>query len=301
MTKEFHVTSDQAGRRLDRLLRAMWPQVPLGAVMKAIRRGDVRLDAKKTSPDARLEEGQFIQVPWNDEPHSAVTADQQDVADVPEIDTIYRDEYIWIVNKPAGLLTQPETKYGDSLITRALAELKWSRTDFHPSTVQRLDRNTSGAVIIAMTGISQRCISELIRERKIKKIYRAVVSGDIPDNGEINMPLIKDEAKNIVKPDIAGQSALTRYKKIGGDGKISTLEIELVTGRSHQARVHMSAIGHPILGDRKYGGDAKNAKRPLLHAYSVTFPCDARLPENLRGASFTAVLPDDMKKFFYEM
>jgi len=297
MSREFYITSDQSGRRLDRFLRVLWPQVPLGAVMKAIRKGNVRLDAKKASPDTRLEEGQFIQVPWDDDIHSAVVGEHSD-AELSEIDTIYKDGYVWVVNKPAGLLTQPEAKYGDSLVTRALLELKWSRRDFHPSTVQRLDRNTSGIVLIAMTGLAQRCMSELIRERKIKKIYNAIVSGDIPDNGEIDLPLIKDTEKNIVRTDKNGQSALTRYKKLGGSGKVSIVEIELVTGRSHQARVHMSAIGHPILGDKKYGGDGRAAKRPLLHAYSVTFPDDRRLPENLRNISFKAAIPDDMRKFY---
>ncbi len=298
MGKEFYVTDDQAGRRLDRLLRTMWPQVPLGAIMKALRKGDVRLDAKKAAPDTRVESGQFLQVPWDDASHIMVAAEQSAVTDSESIETIYKDEYVWIVNKPAGLLTQPDTKNGDSLITRALVELNWSRSDFHPSTVQRLDRNTSGIVLIALTGASQRYLSELIRERKVKKIYRAVVLGDIKENGEIDIPLIKDQESNIVKPAKNGQSALTKYKKLGGNGRISTVEVELVTGRSHQARVHLSAIGHAILGDQKYGGESKKEKRPLLHAYSVTFPEDVKLPENLRGSTFTAQLPNDMKEFF---
>lgn len=295
MGKEFYISKDQAGRRIDRLLRTMWPQVPLGAIMKALRKGEVRLDAKKVSADTRLEEGQFLQTPWNDDaPRENIPAAIADM-EVPPLDTIYRDDYVWIVNKPAGLLTQPDSKGGDSLITRALAELKWSRADFHPSTVQRLDRNTSGVVLIAMSGASQRHLSELIRERKITKHYRAVVSGDTPDGGRIEFPLLKDPETNIVKVDKAGQPALSIYKKLSGTGKISVVDIELVTGRSHQARVHLSASGFPILGDMKYGGSG--AKRPLLHAYSVTFPDDAELPDSIRGRTFTADIPSDMKKY----
>ena len=295
MGRGFHITKDQAGRRVDRLLRTMWPQVPLGAIMKALRKGEVRLDAKKTSADARLEEGQYLQVPWDDDAPAQPAAPRE--AKYPKLPTIYRGEYLWIVNKPAGLLTQPDEKGGDSLITRVLAELAWSRTDFRPSTVQRLDRNTSGAVLTALTGEAQRHLSELIRGRKIRKVYRAAVAGDIPESGEICLPLLKDPETNTVRVDNAGQDALSRYRKLGGDGRYSAVEIELVTGRPHQARVHLAAIGCPIIGDRKYGS-GEGAPRPLLHAYSVTFPDDAALPEEIREKTFFAPLPEDMKKYF---
>lgn len=294
MSKGFHITKDQAGRRVDRLLRTMWPQVPLGAIMKALRKGEVRLDAKKTSADARLEEGQYLQVPWDDE--APVQAAPRQNASYSKLSTVYRNDYLWIIDKPAGLLTQPDEKGGDSLITRVLSELAWSRTDFHPSTVQRLDRNTSGVVIVALTGEAQRHLSELIRERKIRKIYRAAVTGDIPEGGEIDLPLLKDPATNTVRADKAGQPALSRYKKLCGDGRFSAVEIELVTGRPHQARVHLASIGRPIIGDRKYGGSG--AARPLLHASSVSFPHDNALPEDIRGKTFTAPLPEDIKKYF---
>ena len=302
MSKEFYITSDQADRRIDRLLRNMWPQVPLGTLMKAIRTGEVRLDAKKVRPDTRVEEGQFLQVPWNDDmPAERNTKENTSSIRHERLETIYKDDYLWIINKPAGLLTQPDIKNGDSLITRVLEELKWTRTDFRPSTVQRLDRNTSGAVIVALTGPSLRYLSELIRERKIKKIYRAVVAGDIIESGNIDFPLLKDQDGNTVKVDESGQSALTRYRKISSFKKISTVEAELVTGRPHQARVHFAAIGHPIIGDRKYGGNTGRAKRPLLHAYSVTLPDDIGLPEAIRGKEFKASLPGDMEEYFNEM
>ena len=302
MSKEFYITGDQSGRRIDRLLRNMWPQVPLGALMKAIRTGEVRLDAKKVRPDTRVGEGQFLQVPWNDDRPAGRSTKENTPSIIHErLETIYKDDYLWIINKPAGLLTQPDTKNGDSLITRVLEELKWTRNDFRPSTVQRLDRNMSGAVITALTGPSLRYLSELIRERKIKKIYRAAVAGEIKDSGEIDLPLLKDQAGNTVMVDESGQSALTKYRKIASFKKISTVEVELVTGRPHQARVHLAAIGHPIIGDKKYGGDAGQAKRPLLHAYSVTFPDDCGLPETIRGKEFKAPLPKDMEEYFNEM
>lgn len=298
MGKSLIITEDQAERRLDRFLRAMWPQVPLGAIMKAIRKGEVRIDGSKAAVDTRLEEGQVLQVPWDDDVRAGAIACRHVGRPLCSLETLYKDDYVWIVNKPAGLLTQPDIKGGDSLITRALAELGWSRRDFVPATVQRLDRNTSGIVMIAMSGPSLRHLSELIRDRAIKKIYRAVVEGDIDSGGEINLPLIKDASSNTVKiATNGGEPALTRYRKLGKDAAVSAVEVELVTGRSHQARVHLASIGHPIAGDRKYGSKMR-FKRPLLHAYSLVFPNDALLPESLRGKMLIARIPDDMAGYF---
>ena len=298
MSKEFHITEDQEDRRIDRLLRSMFPQIPLSAIMKAIRKGDVRLDAKKASPDTRVKAGQFLQLPWNDDfDRQATEQAQEGKKKYPRLDTVYRDENVWIVNKPAGLLTQPDVKGADSVYTRIVSELGRQNAGFRLSTVQRLDRNTSGIVIAALNGKFQRLLSELIRERKIEKIYRAVVAGELPKQGRIDFPLLKDADTNIVKVDRNGQSALTLYKRLAYENGVSCAEVRLVTGRTHQIRVHFSAAGHPVLGDRKYGGMAENAKRTLLHAYRVVFPNDDRLG-SLAGAVFVAPLPDDMVEYF---
>lgn len=296
MAKEFYISEDHAERRMDRFLRSRYPGVPLGAIMKALRDGSVRLDAKRAKPDTRLQAGQFLQVPWDAEP-SAVPVAQASAVKWPPLDTIYRDDYVWIVNKPAGLLTQPDVRGGDSLITRAISELGLSG-DFRPATVQRLDRNTSGVVLIAVCGRAQRYLSELIRERRLRKIYWAAVHGDISENGRVDLPLFKDPETNIVRVSDRGQSSLTIYRRIKRGEWFSLAELELVTGRPHQARVHMSELGHPILGDVKYGGAAKGIKRPLLHARSVIFPDDAALPSGIRHKTFSAELPQDMREFF---
>ncbi|MGI6442858.1 MAG: RluA family pseudouridine synthase [Synergistaceae bacterium] len=298
MGNEFYITIDQAGRRIDRLLRTTYPHVSLGAIMKAIRKGEVRLNGEKVSVSTRLEEGQFLQVPWQKNVSESFFHNHaQNETNHSPIETIYKDNHIWVLNKPAGLLTQPNVKNGDSLITRALSELNWTRTDFCPATVQRLDRNTSGLVIIAMSGLTLRVFSEVIRSRNVKKIYYAVVLGDIQNEGEIDAPLLKDPESNTVKIDKDGQNALTRYKKLASIGKFSIVEIELVTGRPHQARVHMSSVGHPILGDKKYGG-GNQAARPMLHSYSITLPQDLIIPEELRNKTFVAPIPKDMLCFF---
>jgi len=298
MGVSFYITEDQEDRRIDRLLRTRWPQVPLGVIMKAIRTGEVRLDAKKVKPDTRLRAGQFLQVPWEKESVQQKTVQNADTAKkYPPLSTIYKDENIWIINKPAGLLTQPDTKWADSVFSRVMTELNWTRTDFHPSTVQRLDRNTSGIILVALSGKSQRLLTELIRERQITKIYRAVVYGNIPEKGKIDFRLLKDGDTNIVRIDKNGAEALTLFEKMSGCAEYSCAEIQLVTGRSHQIRVHFAAIGHPLIGDRKYGNGKNNKARTLLHAYEVKFPNDLRLGK-ISGRSFTAPLPSDMLKYF---
>lgn len=292
---EFYITEDNADRRVDRLLRTMFPQVPLGMIMKAIRTGLVRLDAKKTTPDTRLAKGQFLQVPWQHSAAQKITSNIEHQK-FPPLDTIYKDENIWIINKPAGLLSQPDVKGADSVFTRAISELNWKRTDFHPSTVQRLDRNTSGIICVALSGKFQRLLTELIRERKIAKIYRAVVEGSIAESGKIDFPLLKNAASNTVSVNKNGQPAVTLYEKLCGGQNFSCAEIRLVTGRSHQIRAHFSAIGHPVIGDKKYGSKIY-AKRTLLHAYRLEFPKDDRL-EKLSDKSFIANMPQDMIQYF---
>lgn len=298
MSEEIRVSSDNDGRRLDRILRNMFPGVPLGAIMKAIRLKEVRLDSRKTTGNARVSEGQIITVPW----------DSGEIKDVPvtnrrfgKLPTLLRTDFIWIINKPAGLLTQPDSKGGDSLITRVLSELSWSRKDFRPSTVQRLDRNTSGIVMVAMNGKAHRVLNELIREREIKKIYTAVVCGRLRGSGEITLPLSKDRKRNVVKADTKGRPAETRYFNAREAGGFTVVELELITGRSHQARVHLASIGHPIAGDIKYGGKTDRARRPLLHACRVEFLRSPMLPAELSGASVTAPLPRDMEVFTDEV
>lgn len=296
MGAEFKISADNDGRRVDRLLRTKWREIPLGVIMRAIRTGDVRLDGRKTRPDARLAEGQTLYVPWGRREEASAEKLRKAQKKFPPLDTLYKDDFLWIVNKPAGLLVQPDEKGGDSLVARALAELGWERSDYRPAALQRLDRNTSGAVIIALAGAAQRRLAELIRERKIKKIYHAVVEGLTEELGRIDVPLKKDTAANRVSPDKEGREAITLYRRLAECGTKSLVELLLVTGRPHQARVHLASIGHPVVGDSKYGS-GRGARRPLLHARELIFPDDAGLPEELRGLSVLAPLPEDMKEY----
>lgn len=299
MSFRFRVSMHHNGRRLDKVLRGMWPDLPLGALMKNIRKGLVRVEGRKASCSMKILEGQEIYVPW--EP--PVVEEIQGV--MKELDTVYRNDGMWIVNKPSDLLSQPSRKGEDSVLTRSWADASLVGTDFRPALVNRLDRNTSGLVMVALNGEALRNLQEAIRNRMIRKLYLAVVCGRVPDEGKIEFPLLKDSSDNTVKVDELGRPSTTLFKRLYSDDRFSMVELELVTGRSHQARVHMAHLGYPILGDMKYGNEEENnywfrrgIKRPLLHAHKLIFSdmdsyTSLHSPEVLQ-----APVPVDMKDFF---
>lgn len=288
----FTASADQADRRLDRVLRGLFEDVPLGAIMRAIRKGQVRVNGLRAEGSDRLSEGDAVDAPWLMQKNPARFLGDC-AASFPPLVTLYRDEDIWCVEKEPGLLSQPDKQGADSLITRAWAELAWDRWDFRPALIHRLDRNVSGVVAIALNAPVLRTLTRLLREGQLEKIYRALVWGSTPPLGEISVSLRKDEQKNQAYVDEEGKNALTRFRRIGGNARVSLVELELVTGRPHQARVHLASIGHPIVGDTKYGkrNDEMKEVRLMLHAYSLKFPDNADLPERICGLNVISPLP----------
>jgi len=203
------------------------------------------------------------------------------LAPPPGLDLIYRDESLIVVNKPAGLLAVPGrgADKQDCLASRVQAEFP------DALVVHRLDMATSGLLLFARGAEMQRRLSHLFRERLVAKRYVAVVSGRLePPSGEIDLPLIRDwPNRPRQKVDLAtGKPSLTRYRLLAHDVVTDTsrAELEPVTGRTHQLRVHMAAIGHPMLGDALYGENTEGrAERLLLHASALSFvhPLNAEL------------------------
>ena len=301
----FSVSSDQADRRLDRVIRGLFKDVPLGVIMKAVRTGLVRVNGARTDVSCRLSIGDLVTTPWQlnftpDLPAEKTGGCRQ------RLQTVYRDSSVWCIDKPPGLLSQPDKKNADSVITRAWSELGWSRIDFKPAVIQRLDRNVSGLITIAMDAPTLRLLSALMRENLIRKIYRAVVTGKPPSSGEIDLPLAKDEQNNSVYVDrVFGRAALTRFVTLQSSAHHSLVELELVTGRPHQARVHLSSIGHPIVGDFKYSEEERRKQskesnregRLYLHALSITLPDSSELQRDISGKTFSTAMPDDFNKY----
>ena len=299
MSYTLKLTQDHDDRRLDRTIRSLWKWVTLGEIMKSIRKGEVRVNSVRVRDvGVHVHTGDELCVPW---------PLKEDGRVIPhtswgKIRVIFQGKNILILDKPSGMLVQPNEAGGDSVISRVWGVLG-STT---PAAVHRLDRNTTGVLAVALHGNALRAMEALFKARQVRKFYMAVTVGKMPDEITIDAPLLKDSENNLVKVSPDGLKAVTHCKRLSYNGEYSLVMLELLTGRTHQARVHAAHSKHPILGDRKYGDfdsnrKEKNVARPFLHAYKLQFPDN--LHESLscvEGKSFIAELPDDMKNFIDE-
>ena len=227
---------------------------------------------------------------------------------------IYEDEHILLVNKPEGILSQKAEADDISMVEEAQRYLlnkgavtEESLRTFRPSVVNRLDRNTSGILAVGKDLAGAQELSRLFKERSLHKYYYCLVKGQVKEKARIKGYLVKNEATNrvTVEKEPIGKDSLpieTEYTPVDSDGELTLLKVLLVTGRTHQIRAHLSSIGHPILGDHKYGDPALNGRakeeyhltHQLLHAAILTFPELTGELSYLSGRTFTAPLP---KKF----
>ena len=262
--RSFTVTDDDDGIRLDRWFRRNLPDVGFGQVSRWARTGQLRLDGRRAAPGDRILAGQSIRVPPQSEeaptprraPARAALADDE-VEFVRSL-VIHEDPTALVVNKPPGLATQGGTKTKDHLdrLLDGLADERASR----PKLVHRLDKDTSGALLVARTARAAAFFSRAFSGRTARKVYWAVVIG-VPDveDGLIDLPLAKQPGtggeKMHVDESENGLASRTRYRVIERAGnRAAWVELQPLTGRTHQLRVHMAAIGHPIVGDGKYAG-----------------------------------------------
>lgn len=294
------VDKDFDGVRLDRFLRKKYTQVPLSAIMRAIRTGEVTVNGKKASPSYRLCEKDQISVPFEDPKPKEPSMKPSDKF----LEVLFMDENILVVNKPSDLLSQPASGGDDSVVNRAMSLANKTDKDFIPTPVHRLDRNVSGVMLLALNIQSLRALTGLFRDRKIIKRYLAVVKGPLEGEGIVDVSLNKDKHSFKARTKYTkGKRSITRYRALRVSSDASLVELELITGRFHQLRAHLSHIGHPIIGDVKYGGRKKEAPRPMLHAYVLEFTSKDRYLGYLFGKKFTAPMPIDMKEIvkFFEL
>jgi 23S rRNA pseudouridine955/2504/2580 synthase len=281
--KELTVKPDQANLRLDRLVQEVCG-VGFGLVQKLCRKGAIKLDGKKVKGNERLQAGQVIRLPDLYEAPEAENKAAEVRFSPAEVKmlkdaVLFEDDSLVVVNKPYGWPVQAGTGQNKSL--DRLAIVAWPGVE--PRLVHRLDRDTTGCLIFAKTREVATQLSRDFKEGDIQKIYWAVVQGHLADpSGEIDFALNKDrqsghKEKMHVRDGEEGLAALTYYKRIDQRKDLHWLEVRPATGRTHQIRAHLSAIGTPILGDGKYGdsgnqrlSDGKRAKL-FLHAREVHF------------------------------
>jgi len=265
--RQFTVSEDDDGIRLDRWFKRNLPQVGFATVSRWARTGQIRVDGKRAKPEDRLAEGQQLRVPpGGDEPPAsgprktaprARTLSPEQIAEAKAM-VIRETPSAIVLNKPPGLATQggsKTTKHVDGLLDAFVTDEKTPR----PRLVHRLDKDTSGVLLIARTPGSAASFSKRFASRSARKVYWALVVGN-PDlaEGVIDAPLAKQPGTGGEKMHIDeenGAAAKTRYRVVDNAGqRAAWVELEPLTGRTHQLRVHMAAIGHPIVGDGKYGG-----------------------------------------------
>ena len=261
--RTFTVTEEDDGIRLDRWFRRNLPEASFGTIARWARTGQLRLDGKRAAPGDRIEAGQTIRVPPRDEEKAPSRPQRRrDTLTPDEIEfvrslVIHEDPAAFVVNKPPGLATQGGTK--TSLHLDRLLDGLVEPGEPRPKLVHRLDKDTSGVLLVARTPRAAAFFSKAFSGRTARKIYWALVV-DVPaiEDGLIDLPISKQPGTGGEKMHVdteGGQPARTRYRVIERAGnRAAWVELQPYTGRTHQLRVHMSAVGHPIVGDGKYAG-----------------------------------------------
>ncbi len=325
------IRDNMAGQRLDKFLEKYLDQAGKGFIYKMIRNKNITLNGKRCSGSEMLKTGDYVTLYMSDETIAKFSTDEfvslrAYLNFTADLDVIYEDENIILINKPAGMLTQrskmDDISLNEYLIVYLIQKGEITEEDlrtFHPSVCNRLDRNTSGMVAAGKSLAGLQFLSEIIKNRAAHKYYLCVVDGRIDKPGVIDGYLTKDEKTNhveISQEETENSSrVITAYEPLAREEGMTLLKADLITGRTHQIRAHLSSIGHPVIGDPKYGDPMANRKarskydieRQMLHAYQLTIPSHEEYPEfskwpgsirNLEGRTFYAPVPEDFGRLF---
>ena len=304
------VNSKDAGQRIDKYIRKYLNNAPLSYIYKLFRKKDIKVNGKRIEINYLVKENDTITIYINEITLNEFNTQKTIAKTVNTLNIVYEDENIIIVNKDAGILVhegEDNTKV-NTLNNDILYYLKnkgeYNESDiFTPSCVHRLDRNTSGLIIAAKNLESSKILLELFKEKEdLKKEYITLVYGKTKQRETINKPLLKNEKEKYVRVDKNGLPAITTYRLLKSNDEYSLLQVNILTGRTHQIRVHMSSIAHPIVNDEKYGNFTKNKiftskykyKYQFLHSYKITFNNISGKLAYLSNKSFIA--PLDTKK-----
>lgn len=304
--KSFTVTQNDAGQRLDKFLTKAVPLLPHSLLYKYIRLKRIKVNHSRAQIDQKLVAGDLVELYINDEFFAPVKKVYPFASASRQLDVVYEDENILLVNKREGLLVHEDAgEYRDTLILRIqryLFEKGEYRPEeehsFAPALANRIDRNTCGIVIAAKNAEALRILNEKIKSREIRKKYLCLVHHEFRERqGILTGYLEKDAEKNQVfvsdTPAPGRLEIRTGYRVVYQKNDIALLEIDLLTGRTHQIRAQMAHIGHPLVGDGKYGKNASDKKKGFSHQalcsyfLEFTFPSEAGALNYLRGRSFS--------------
>lgn len=326
---------NQAGQRFDKFLHKYLPKASTGFLYKMLRKKNITLNGKKAEGHEMLQLNDEVRMFFSEDTYTmfsgraleesananiredhnntqkVTTSYEQAFKVLKGIKIIYEDPHVLILNKPAGILTQKASDKDLSLNEWMIGYLLHNNIlneselySFKPSVVNRLDRNTSGLVLCGKTLAGSQALSKLIHDRCIRKFYRTIAVGQLTDITTIKGFLTKDHYTNkvsVIKTKRDGSDYIeTAYEPLKYNRQLTYLEVELITGKTHQIRAHLASIHHPLIGDFKYGNPKINStfkadynlSYQLLHAYRLEFPVLTGTLSGLSRQQFVAPLPD---------
>lgn len=327
------ITEREAGQRFDKYLHKLFPEAGSGFLHKMLRKKNIVLNQKKADGSEKIACGDIISVYFAEEtlqkfmgkqaaardtePPKSMPVSYKDKKEIAGIAVLYENEHILLADKPAGILSQKAVKEDvslnewliDYLLENGQITPEELQT-FRPSACNRLDRNTSGIVLCAKSVPGAQMLSEALKTRSLHKFYRLYVKGSLTEERTIGGFLHKDKKNNKVTiydtEEGEGKDSYiqTRYVPIRQEKDKTLLEVELITGKPHQIRAHLASIGHPLLGDQKYGDRSWNDRYrrqyhieyQLLHAYKVVFPTLEEPFSDISGQTFYAPVPEIFNK-----
>lgn len=306
--KELTIGKNDSGQRLDKFLTKALPDLPQSLLYKSIRTKKIKRNRKRTEAGVMLEAGDTLQLFLSDEFFGRPSDGAAELRSLtPHLHVIYEDENILLLDKPAGVPVHEDEGNRTANLLHHLQAYLYQRGEYDPAAEQafapalcnRIDRNTAGIVIAAKNAEALRVMNEKIRTRQIDKFYLCAVHGrPEPPEATLTGWLLRNEATKTVRvfdrdPPPGALSIRTRYRTLATEGDLSLLSVELLTGRTHQIRAHMAHIGHPLLGDGKYGKNASDRREGYKHqalvAYRLrfSFTKDETVLDYLSGREFT--------------